>query len=152
MTHRFDCSEELAEIEDIRDSAVFDPLQVERLAPLTDQEADRIDELCQAASPGPLVIDDEAEGDGIVVATLPDGRHLIDMAVGDAPNEHRRHFAANAKLFSRARCYLLRLLRDRQDCQRQRQQLLERIAALESVLDRSVDRQSNPPRVPTKPR
>ena len=57
-------------------SDIFDPLCVERSAPMDDREAELTEALCHAATPGPLVVDDEAEGEGAVVASLPDGRAL----------------------------------------------------------------------------
>ncbi|NIP87090.1 MAG: hypothetical protein GTO03_16620, partial [Planctomycetales bacterium] len=49
---------------------IFDPLCIERSAPLCDEEAALVEALCLAASPGPLVVDDQAEGDGAVVVSL----------------------------------------------------------------------------------
>ena len=52
------------ESEDLEGSGIFDPLCVQRSAPLEDEEAALVEALCQAATPGPLVVDDEAPGDG----------------------------------------------------------------------------------------
>ncbi len=121
--------EELAESQ----TGGYDPLCVERSAPVDDDEAAAIEALCQTATPGPLVLDDDAaDGDGAPMVTLPDGRvvvsrtatveSLVDPAVVDA----------NAELICKARYYLLRLLRDRQRWQAERQELLDRIAELEA--------------------
>ena len=64
---------------------VFDPLCVERSAPIEDEEAAMVEALCQAATPGPLVVDDEVEGEGAVVVSLPDGRLIVSLTV---PVEH----------------------------------------------------------------
>jgi hypothetical protein len=132
-----------------------DPLQVERAAPITDEEAATIEELCEAATPGPLVIDDVANGEGIVVATLPDGRHLISRVVSHDPEENAQQLEANARLMCRARCYLLRLVRDRQRWQRTKERLLERISALEATLSKQVARKvksRETPRTSARPR
>ena len=55
------------------DSVITDPLLVERSKPVTDEEARRFEDICQAATAGPLVVDDKSDGSGIVVAYLPDG-------------------------------------------------------------------------------
>jgi len=134
------------------DVGLCDPLHIERAAPITDEEAAAIEELCEAATPGPLVIDDAADGDGIVVATLPDGRHLISRTVSSDPEENARHLEANARLMCRARCYLLRLVRERQQWHRTRDRLLERISALETALSKQVSRKSKPRETPAAPK
>ena len=113
---------------------VFDPLCVERSAPMDDEEAALVEALCQAATPGPLVVDDEVEGEGAVVVSLPDGRLIVSLT---ATVEHTKDEAvshANAQLICKARYLLLRLLRDRQQWKEQREFLLERIRTLEAVL------------------
>jgi len=134
------------------DVELCDPLQIERATPITDEEAAVIEELCEAATPGPLVIDDAADGEGIVVATLPDGRHLISRIVSHDPDENASQLDANARLMCRARCYLLRLVRERRQWQRTRDRLLERISALESTLAKQVSRQARSREAPAAPK
>ncbi len=116
------------------DSAIFDPLRIQRSVPIEDEEAVWVETLCQDATPGPVLIDDDAEGEGVVVATLPDGRHLVSLAM-DAPAGSRRTAEANAQLICRARYLLLRFLRDRLNWQREREVLLDRIKTLEAAMD-----------------
>ncbi len=113
---------------------MFDPLCIQRSAPMNDDEAALAEALCQAATPGPLVVDDEAEGQGAVVVTLPDGRLIVSLT---ASVEHARDggaIHANAELICKARFLLLRLLRDREQWKEQREFLLERIRTLETAL------------------
>ena len=42
--------------DELNHSGVFDPLCVQRSAPMDDEEAALIEALCQAATPGPLVV------------------------------------------------------------------------------------------------
>ena len=56
--------------DEVGTSGFFDPLCIERSAPVDDEEAALAEALCQAATPGPLVIDDEVEGEGAVVVCL----------------------------------------------------------------------------------
>jgi len=122
----------------IDDSDVFDLLRVERSSPMKDEEAASIEALCMEATPGPLIIDDQAEGDGSLVVTLPDDRHIISLTM-DIPAEDVRTCEANAQLFCRARHLILRLLRDRERWHSERAELLEKIETLEAALvDRSV--------------
>jgi hypothetical protein len=120
--------------EEIEPSAIFDPLCIQRSAPMDDEEAAIVEALCHAATPGPLVVDDEVGGEGAVVFSLPDGRMIVSMT---ATVEHARDRAAvdaNAQLICRARYLLLRLLRDRQQWKEQREFLQERIRTLEAAL------------------
>ena len=115
-------------------SDVFDPLCIERSAPMDDEEAAMVEALCQASTPGPLVVDDEAEGEGAVVVSLPNGRMIVSLS---ATAEHTRDEGvthANTQLICKARFLLLRLLRDRQQWKEQRTFLLERIRTLETAL------------------
>jgi len=121
---------------EVRDhDGIFDPLCVERSAPLEDEEAALIEALCRAATPGPLVVDDEADGDGAVVVALPDGRMIVSLtaSVEQARDEGVTH--ANAQLICKARYLLLRLLRDRRQWKQDREFLLERIRSLEAALE-----------------
>ncbi len=120
--------------DEVGHSGIFDPLCIERSSPLDDDEAAMVEALCQAATPGPLVVDDEAEGEGAVVVSLPDGRMIVSLtaAVEQTHDEAASH--ANAQLICKARYLLLRLLRDRQQWNEQREFLLERIRTLETAL------------------
>ncbi len=123
------------------DIDLFDPLRIERSTPIEDEEAALVEAICQEATPGPMLIDDDATGEGFVVATLPDGRHIISLAC-DSPDDSRQTAEANAQLICRSRYLLLRLLRDRLRWQRERETLLDRIAVLEAsteIADRALD-------------
>ncbi|MDY0168088.1 MAG: hypothetical protein RBS80_16185 [Thermoguttaceae bacterium] len=119
---------ELAESE----GAGYDPLCVERSAPIDDDEAAAIEALCHTATPGPLVLDDATDGDGAPMVTLPDGRVVISRTAAVESLADPAVISANAELICKARYYLLRLLRDRQQWQSERQELLDRIAELEA--------------------
>jgi hypothetical protein len=126
------------------DSVITDPLLVERSKPVTDEEARRFEDICQAATPGPLVVDDKSDGSGMVVAYLPDGRSVVNQnAESLASCNAEGAAAANAELFCRARCIVLRLLRDRRDCKRREQGLLKRIDFLEAELERRQQMESS---------
>ncbi len=116
------------------DDGPFDPLQVERSRPVEDEEANQWETVCQAASPGPLVIDDQANGSGTVVTTLPDGRQLISLAPVGSPLDAMCVMEANTELICHARFWLLRLLRDREHARRREDSLLRRIEDLEMQL------------------
>ena len=97
------------------DSVATDPLLIERSKPVTEEEARRFEEICRAATPGPLVVDDNSDGDGVVFAYLADGRTIVCRIEGPAPwLDPAEAAAANAELVCRARTMVLRLLRDRQ--------------------------------------
>ena len=115
-------------------SEIFDPLCVERSAPMDDREAELVETLCHAATPGPLVVDDEAEGEGAVVASLPDGRLIVSLTASVEHTQDRAATEANAQLICKARTLVLRLLRDRQQWKGQRVFLQERLRTLESLL------------------
>jgi hypothetical protein len=120
--------------DEVGHSGTFDPLCIERSPPMDDEEATLVEALCQAATPGPLVIDDGVEGEGAVVVSLPDGRMIVSLTAGveHAKDEAVAH--ANAELICKARYLLLRLLRDRQQWKDQREFLLERVHTLEAAL------------------
>lgn len=117
------------------DGDLHDPLRVERSAPVTDEEAALIEEVCQLATPGPFVTDEETDIPGALIATLPDGRNIISLSTpcpqGDGCVEHTS-VEANARLICRSRFMLLRLLRDRESWWAERAELLDRIRSLES--------------------
>ena len=90
------------------DSEPFDPLMASGRLPLTKDVAS-IEALCDAATRGPLLIDNQTTGEGAVVATLPDGRHIVGLAP-DASSDDPAATEANARLIRQARCLLLQLL------------------------------------------
>jgi hypothetical protein len=122
------------------DTEQFNPLLTEGGAPITDEDAVRIEALCEAATRGPLLIDDQASGEGAVVATLPDGRHIISLAP-DASSNDPATIEANARLIRQARCLLLRLLRDRNRWCREREELLARLGIIETTSPRHEEPQ-----------
>ncbi len=123
------------EIEDFDDCDMFDPVRVERSPKVEDTEAAVFEAICHSASPGPFVIDDQADGEGIVVASLPDGRLIVSIGATQPSEEDSEIQAeANARLFCEARCMILRLLRDRERWYEREQDLLNQIAVLESRL------------------
>ncbi|MHC4398619.1 MAG: hypothetical protein ACYTG0_02965 [Planctomycetota bacterium] len=114
----------------------FDPLHFVRSRPVADDEAELIEAICQAATPGPLIVDDRTEGGGALIATLPDGRNIVSAREPAAgPEDAREATVANAQLICEARCLLLRLLRDRQRWQCRERSLVDKIQALEDQLD-----------------
>jgi hypothetical protein len=123
------------DIEEFDDCDIFDPVRVERSPKVEDAEAAVFEAICHSASPGPFVIDDQASGEGIVVASLPDGRLIVSI---DAPKPSEEdgeiQAEANARLFCEARCMILRLLRDREQWYEHERDMLDRIAVLESRL------------------
>lgn len=123
------------EIEDFDDCDMFDPVRVERSPKVEDTEAAVFEAICHSASPGPFVIDDQADGEGIVVASLPDGRLIVSIGAAQPSEEDSEIQAeANARLFCEARCMILRLLRDRERWYEREQDLLNRISVLEGRL------------------
>ena len=125
------------EIEEFDDCDLFDPVRVERSPTVEDAEAAVFEAICHSASPGPFVIDDHADGEGIVVASLPDGRLIVSIGATQPSEEDGEIQAeANARLFCEARCMILRLLRDRERWYERERDLLDRIAVLENRLAR----------------
>jgi len=124
----------------------YDPLCVERSAPVDDDEAAAIEALCHTATPGPLVLDDKTDGDGAPVFTLPDGCVVVSRTATVESLADPAVAGANAELICKARYFLLRLLRDRQRWQVERQELLERIAQLEAKLAARARRRPARPR------
>jgi len=120
--------------EELYHGDIFDPLCVERSAPMEDEEAALVEALCLAATPGPLVVDDDTEGEGAMVVTLPDGRLIVSLTASVEHTEDEGVTHANAQLICKARYLLLRLLRDRKQWKEQREFLLERIRTLETAL------------------
>ncbi|MDZ7619974.1 MAG: hypothetical protein U1E05_23485 [Patescibacteria group bacterium] len=114
--------------------AEYDPLCVERGTPMDDDEASAVEALCHASTPGPMVLDDHADGGGAPVCGLPDGRMVVSRTATVESAADPTAIGANAELICKARYYLLRLLRDRQQWQSERQALEDRIANLEAQL------------------
>jgi len=114
---------------------MFDPLYIERSAPIDDDEAALIETLCQSATPGPLVIDDDVGGEGALVASLPDGQMIVSLTAPVEHTEDEEAARANAELICKARYLLLRLLRDRRQWSEDREKLLGRIEELEHELE-----------------
>ena len=111
-----------------QDSDISDPLRIERSSAMDDEEAAAVEALCRAATPGPLMVDEAADGEGILVASLPDGRHVISLSSEGCPDDAECMAEANIQLICRARYLLLRMLRDRR-------RLLDRIRELESPVE-----------------
>lgn len=121
------------EIEDFDDCDMYDPVRVERSPKVEDTEAAVFEAICHSASPGPFVIDDQADGAGTVVASLPDGRLIVSIGATQPSEEDTEVQAeANARLFCESRCMILRLLRDRERWDERERDLLNRIAVLQS--------------------
>jgi hypothetical protein len=111
-----------------------------RRRPVDDDEAEIIEAICLAATPGPLVTDEVSDGGGALVATLPDGRNVVSVSPpAGSPADARCMAAANLQLICEARCLLLRLLEDRRRWGRREQELSERIRALEEQLERDYE-------------
>ena len=106
----------------------------ERSAPVDDEEAALMETICREATPGPLAIEDAADGERAPVVSLPDGRLVVSLtaSVEQANDDSVRE--ANAQLICKARHFLLRLLRDRRQWQQQRERLQQRIRSLEAKL------------------
>ncbi|MEE8452456.1 MAG: hypothetical protein V3R99_11100 [Thermoguttaceae bacterium] len=120
--------------DEVDPSIAFDPLSVQRSAPIEDEEAAMVEALCLAATPGPLVVDDETGGEGAIVVSLPDGRLIVSMTAPVEQTDDEAVTLANAQLICKARHLLLRLLRDRQQWKQQQEFLQERIRTLEAAL------------------
>ena len=125
--------------DEVDPTIAFDPLCVQRSAPIEDDEAAMVEALCLASTPGPLVVDDEADGDGAVVVSLPDGRLIVSMTAPVEQTDDETVTLANAQLICKARHLLLRLLRDRRQWSQQREFLQERIRTLERSLQNRRD-------------
>lgn len=121
------------------DSGCFD-LHSLRSRPMEDGEAELIEAICQAATPGPLATDDVSDGGGALVATLPDGRNIVSVGVVQSCLEDARsRGVADAQLICEARSVLLRLLHDRERWQRRERSLLKKIRSLEDQLERRYE-------------
>ncbi len=117
----------------VDDADPFDPFWIERRA-FTDNEAESIKTLCQSATPGPLVADHETDIDGAIVATMPDGRHIVSLSTPVQRTHDAMAIEANTQLICKARDFLLRLLHDRQHWKQQQEFLEQRIRTLDTAL------------------
>ena len=126
MNYRYDDIDELDRRE------IFDPLCIERSRPMSDEESALAETLCQASTPGPLVIDDEADGDGALVVSLPDGRLIVSLTASVEQTESDGAIQANSELICKARHWLLRMLMDREQWAAERETLQHRISELET--------------------
>ncbi len=127
---------------DSEQDSFFDPLCIERSSPMDDGEAELVEAICHAATPGPLVVDDgKVSGEGAIVAILPDGRPVVSLTAPVEQTEDKSAVGANAELICKARYLLLKLLRDRQQWKQKRECLQKRIRKLEAALraSRTVD-------------
>ena len=136
----------------VEQSVLSESVLVGQGGPVADEEAERFETICRDATPGPLMIDDKSEGGGAVVASLPDGRHVVSTS-GPLASQADAHAAteANAGLICHARCMVLRLLRDRQHWQQREEGLLERVRLLEAELQRQSDTLDQPQWEPARP-
>ena len=122
------------------DGDSYDPLFLVRGRRLEDEEAELIESLCQAATPGPWVTDDASEGGGALIATLPDGRSVVSSRAPEScPEAARRGALATAQLICETRCMLLRLLRDRQWRKHREHCLLDKVHELEEQLEQQTE-------------
>ncbi len=119
------------------DGDSFDPLYFVRSRPVEDEEAELLEAICHAATPGPWVTDEASDGGGALVATLPDGRHVVSLRPAEACLADAR--SANAQLICESPCLVLRLLHDRQQWKRKESGLLEKIQALEEQIERQSE-------------
>ena len=111
-----------------------------RRRPVDDDEAEIIEAICLATTPGPLVTDEVSDGGGSLVATLPDGRSIVSVRPpGGSPDDARSMAAANLQLICEARCWLLRLLEDRRRWRRREEEMLKKMRALEEQLERDYE-------------
>ncbi len=100
---------------------------------LSEEQIQRIKEVVEQAS-AQVVLDDEADGDGAVVATMSNGRHLITLALPLGDRIDPATAEADALLFCHARQVITRLLQDRECLLEENARLRQRIAELEGLL------------------
>ena len=129
------------DVEPFEGDGPHDSVLIESVRPLRDDEAEQLESLCQEAAPGPFVVGDAADGEGVLIATLSDGRQVICRKFGIGHQLPRRAIDATARLFCQARHLLLRLLEDRKEWTAQRErwesereQLLGQIAELQRTV------------------
>ncbi len=117
---------------DTFEDSLFDPLQIQRSRPVTDDEAAQWEAVCLAASPGPLLCDDRADGGGTLVVILPNGQRLVSTALPISTMDAMCIAEANAELMCHARLWMLRMLRDREHSRRREQMLERRVEELQA--------------------
>lgn len=100
---------------------------------LNQEQIQRIKEVLQRASAS-VVLDEDADGDGAVVATMSDGRHLITLALPLGGRIDPATAEADALLFCHARAVISRLLQDREYLLEENAQLRQRLAELETLV------------------
>ena len=126
---------------------------LDRMRPLTKREVAEIETLCNQAIPGPFVSGDLTDGDGLLLATLADGRPLVSLGFDPGETVTPEMTEATLRLFCRARYLLLRLLGERTAWSRQREQLLEQIEQLQARLDgKGAPETYEPVSLPRQPR
>ena len=76
------------------DGDSFDPLYFVRSRPVEDDQAEIVEAICHAVTPGPWVVDDVSEGGGALVATLSDGRNIVSAVPAEGCLESARSAAA----------------------------------------------------------
>ncbi len=111
------------------------PLESGRI--LSQEQIQRIKEVLQRAS-ACVVLDDDADGDGAVVATMSDGRHLITLALPLGGRIDPATAEADALLFCHARAVISRLLQDREYLLEENARLRQRLAELESLVQEQL--------------
>ena len=153
------------DIEPFEGDGPHDSVLIESPRPVRDDEVQQLEALCEDAAPGPFVVGDAADGEGLVIATLLDGRQVISRKFGFGHRLPHHAIEATVRLFCQARHLLLRLLEDRKELKAQqgrwrqeRQQLLAQIAELQRKLETHPVRREKPshstasPSGPIRPR
>lgn len=112
----------------------FDAAHVDSVVPLDDREARRIEYVCRAATPGPLVVEADGWSGGTLVATLPDGRQIVSMTSASGGGG-QDELDANARLICRGRQLLLRLLNERKRWQAEQAVLRAKLKSLEEEVE-----------------
>jgi hypothetical protein len=115
-----------------RDSQGVDCLELPPFpgVPFEDEDAEALKTLCLSATPGPLIVTEVVDGDGAIVATLPDGSHIVGLAVPIERTHDVLAIEANGKLICQARDLLLQLLHCREQWKRQEELLKAQIRVL----------------------
>ena len=140
------------DVEPFEGDGPHDSVLIETARPLRDDEVEKLNALCEEAAPGPFVIGDAVDGEGVLIATLSDGRQVVCRKFGFGHRLPRRAVDATAQLFCQARHLLLRLLEDRKECKAQREQwdqerrqMLNEITGLKRKVQRGDSRGSAAP-------
>lgn len=140
------------DVEPFEGDGPHDSVLIETVRPLRDDQVEQLEALCEEAAPGPFVIGDAVDGEGVLIATLSDGRQVVCRKFGFGHRLPRQAVDATARLFCQARHLLLRLLEDRKEWKAQREQwnqerrqLLAEITELRRNVQRSGSRPSAAP-------